>query len=93
MIIRVTICQSIHYEKHQKSPFFRPSDPFVTYTPHFLGSKFEYSFTNPRIAECAIRVLRPRISAMPISNSRSDECTPERGNEPPAQGIALGEQG
>ena len=27
---------------------------------------------------------------MPISNNRSDESAPERGNEPPAQGTALG---
>ena len=30
---------------------------------------------------------------MPISNNRSDECAPERGNEPPAQGSALGNKG
>ena len=30
---------------------------------------------------------------MPISNNRSDKYAPERGNEPPAQGAALGEQG
>ena len=45
MKIHVTICQSTLYEKDQKSAFFRPSDPFVTNTPHFLGSKFEYSLT------------------------------------------------
>ena len=31
--------------------FFRPNDPFVVSTPHFLGSKFEYSLTNSGIAE------------------------------------------
>ena len=51
--------------------FFRPSDPFVTNTPCFLGSKFEYYLTKFRFAECA----------------------PERGNEPPARGNTLGEQG
>jgi len=65
----------------------------VTYTPHFFGSKFEVFLTNPRYDEFEIRVYRARAFVMPISNSRSDECTPERGNEPPAQGIALGEQG
>jgi len=30
---------------------------------------------------------------MPISNNRFDECAPERGNEPPAQGSALGNKG
>ncbi len=45
--IRVTICRPMHYEKHQKSPFFRPKYTFVTYTPHFWGSKFEYYLTIP----------------------------------------------
>ena len=45
MNIRVTNCQSILYEKSQKSAFFQPSDPFVTNTPCFLGSKFEYYLT------------------------------------------------
>ena len=36
--------------------FFRPNDPFVTNTPCFLGSKFEYSFTNPHHSESAIQL-------------------------------------
>ena len=27
-------------------PFFRPKDPFIVGTPHFLGSKFEEILTN-----------------------------------------------
>ena len=30
---------------------------------------------------------------MPISNNRSDESAPERGNKPPAQGNTLGNKG
>ena len=43
--IRVTVCLSTLYVKPQKMPFFRPKDPFIVSTPHFLGSKFEYYFT------------------------------------------------
>ena len=39
------------YEKHQKLAFFRPNDHFVTYTPHFLGSKFEYYLTKAQKAK------------------------------------------
>ena len=35
-------------EKHQKSPFFRPSDPFVRVDALNLGSKFEYYLTKSR---------------------------------------------
>ncbi len=42
---RVTICHSTTHEKPQKMRYFRPNDPFVTNTPCFLGSKFEYFFT------------------------------------------------
>ena len=73
--------------------FFRPSDPFVTNTPCFLGSKFEYYLTNNRLAKFAIRVYQARTFAMPISNNHSDESAPERGNEPPAQGNTLGNKG
>ena len=52
--IRVTIYQPILYEKPQKSPFFRPSDPFVVSAPCFWGSNFEYSFTNPRFPKYPI---------------------------------------
>jgi len=48
---RAPICQSTHYRKPQKLPFFQPNDPFVISTPCFLRSKFEYSFTNPRFPE------------------------------------------
>ena len=48
MNIRVTICQSTLYKKPQKSPFFRPSDPFVRADALNLGSKFEYYLTNSR---------------------------------------------
>ena len=34
-----------------------------------------------------------RPFAMPISNNCSAECAPERGNEPPARGNALGNKG
>ena len=34
--------------------FFRPSDPFVTNTPHFLGSKFEYYLTKQQLQIDAI---------------------------------------
>ena len=54
MNIFVTICQPTVYEKPQKMAFFRPRDTFVTYTPCFLGSKFEYYLTNPRFPECII---------------------------------------
>ena len=30
----------------KKMPFFRPKDPFIVSTPHFLGSKFEEILTN-----------------------------------------------
>ena len=83
----------MNYRKPQKIAFFRPSDPFVTNTPCFLGSKFEYSFTNPRLAKFAIRVYQARTFAMPISNNRSDESAPERGNGPLAQGNTLGNKG
>jgi len=65
----------------------------VTNTPCFLGSKFEYYLTNHRLAKFVIRVYQARTFAMPISNNRSDESAPERGNEPPAQGTALGDKG
>ena len=65
----------------------------MTYTPHFLGSKFEYFFTNYRLAKFAIRVYQARPFAMPISNNRSDESAPERGIEPLAQGNTLGDKG
>ena len=45
MNIRVTICHSIHYEKHQKMAFFRPGAPFVRADGLNLGSKFEYFLT------------------------------------------------
>ena len=35
--------------------FFRPKDPFIVSTPHFLGSKFEYYFT---IQEPTLRASR-----------------------------------
>ena len=54
--IRVTIWQPTYYEKHQKTTFFRPSDPFVTNTPYFLDSKFEYYLTKFRSPEFEIRV-------------------------------------
>ena len=73
--------------------FFRPSDPFVTNTPCFLGSKFEYYLTKFRLAKFAIRVYQARTFAMPNGNNRSDKYAPERGNEPPAQGNALGNKG
>ena len=65
----------------------------MTNTPCFWGSKFEYSFTNYRLAKFAIRVYQARPFAMPISNNHSDESAPERGNEPPAQGTTLGNKG
>ena len=34
--------------------FFRPSDPFVTNIPHFLGSKFEYYLTKQQLQIDAI---------------------------------------
>ena len=40
-----------------------------------------------------IRMYRPQTFAMPISNNCSAECAPERGNEPPARGNALGNKG
>ena len=49
-------------------PFFRPSDPFVTNTPHFLGSKFEYYLTKSRSPEFEIRVCRAWVFVMPNSN-------------------------
>ena len=55
---RVTICHSTTYEKPQKSRYFRPSDPFVISTPHFLGSKFEVFLTKSRSAEFENRVCR-----------------------------------
>ena len=45
MIFFVTICHPATYEKPQKMAFFRPSDPFVTNTPCFLGPKFDYYLT------------------------------------------------
>ena len=54
MNIFVTICQPTVYEKPQKMAFFRPRDTFVTNTPCFLWSKFEYYLTNPRFPECII---------------------------------------
>ena len=56
MNIFVTICQPTVYEKPQKMAFFRPRDTFVTNTPCFLGSKFEYYLTNPRYSESAIQL-------------------------------------
>ena len=46
------------YEKRQKSTFFQPSDPFVTYTPHFLGSKFEYLLTKACYEEFEIQCIK-----------------------------------
>ena len=46
MKIHVTVYKSTLYEKPQKMPFFRPKDPFIVGTPHFLGSKFEEILTN-----------------------------------------------
>jgi len=45
----------------------------------------------PRV--CVPEVTLSRPFAMPISNNHSDESAPERGNEPPAQGTALGDKG
>ena len=66
--IRVTICQSLCYKKPQKSPFFRPSDPFVRSDALYLGSKFEYYLTKFRSPEFEIRVCRARAFVMPNSN-------------------------
>ena len=93
MNILVTICQPTVYEKPQKMAFFRPRDTFVTNTPCFLGSKFEYYLTNNSLAKFAVRVYQARTFAMPNGNNRSDKYAPERGNEPPAQGNALGNKG
>ena len=46
---------------------------------------------HPRV--CVPEVALSRPFAMPISNNCSDESAPERGNEPPAQGTALGNKG
>jgi len=54
--IRVTIYQPILYEKPQKSPFFRPSDPSVRSDALYLGSKFEYYLTKSRSPEFKNRV-------------------------------------
>ena len=91
--IRVTICQPTFYKKPQKSTFFRPSDPFVRSDALYLGLKFEYYLTKSRSPEFKIRMYRPQTFAMPISNNCSAECAPERGNEPPARGNALGNKG
>ena len=48
MKISVIICQSTLYEKSQKMPFFRPSDPLVRKVPLNLGSKLEYYLTKSR---------------------------------------------
>ena len=57
--------------------FFRPSDTFVISTPCFLGSKFEYSLTNYRLAKFAIRVYQARTFAMPNGNNHPRVCVPE----------------
>ena len=49
----------------------------MTSTPCFLGSKFEYYFTNYRLAKFAIRVYQARTFAMPNGNNHPRVCVPE----------------
>ena len=49
----------------------------MTSTPCFLGSEFEYSFTNYHLAKFAIRVYQARTFAMPNGNNHPRVCVPE----------------